>query len=64
MWHFRTASYLKAVCTLIDKYKPEIILMGATGLGRDLAGAVATVVATGLTAGIRELKAKRSKKVA
>ncbi len=48
--HFRTASYLKAVCTLIDLYKPEIILMGATGLGRDLAGAVATVVGTGLTA--------------
>ncbi|TWJ13877.1 electron transfer flavoprotein subunit alpha [Geobacter argillaceus] len=48
--HFRTASYLKAVCKLIDLYKPEIILMGATGLGRDLAGAVATVVATGLTA--------------
>ncbi len=48
--HYRTESYLKALCHLIDKYKPEIILMGATGLGRDLAGAVATVVATGLTA--------------
>src|SRR5512133_3214789 len=33
--HYRTESYLKAVCQLIDKYKPEIILMGATGLGRD-----------------------------
>jgi electron transfer flavoprotein alpha subunit len=48
--YYRTASYLKAVCYLIDKHKPEIILMGATGLGRDLAGAVATVVGTGLTA--------------
>lgn len=47
---YRTESYLRGVCTLIDKYKPEIILMGATGLGRDLAGAVATVVGTGLTA--------------
>jgi electron transfer flavoprotein alpha subunit len=35
---------------LIDKHKPEIILMGATGQGRDLAGSVATVVETGLTA--------------
>jgi len=48
--HYRTESYLKGVCHLVDKYKPEIILMGATGLGRDLAGAVATVVKTGLTA--------------
>lgn len=48
--HYRTETYLKALCQLIEKYKPEIILMGATGLGRDLAGAVATVVKTGLTA--------------
>lgn len=48
--HYRTESYLRAVCQLIEKYKPEVILMGATGLGRDLAGAVATAVGTGLTA--------------
>jgi electron transfer flavoprotein alpha subunit len=48
--YYRTESYLRGVCALIDRYKPEIILMGATGLGRDLAGAVATVVGTGLTA--------------
>jgi len=48
--HYRTEAYLKAVCQLIGAYQPEIVLMGATGLGRDLAGAVATVVGTGLTA--------------
>ncbi|HWI40578.1 MAG TPA: electron transfer flavoprotein subunit alpha [Verrucomicrobiae bacterium] len=48
--HYRTGSYLKGMCDLIGKYRPEIILMGATGLGRDLAGAVATQVGTGLTA--------------
>ncbi|QWV92118.1 electron transfer flavoprotein subunit alpha [Geomonas oryzisoli] len=48
--HYRTEAYLKAVCRMIDDYRPEIVLMGATGLGRDLAGAVATVVGTGLTA--------------
>ena len=48
--YYRTESYLKAVSHLVDKFKPEIILMGATGLGRDLAGAVATVLKTGLTA--------------
>ena len=48
--HYRTYPYLDALCHLIDKFKPEIVLMGATGMGRDLAGAVATRVKTGLTA--------------
>ncbi len=48
--HYRTEAYLEACCSLIGKYKPEIVLMGATGMGRDLAGAVATRVKTGLTA--------------
>ena len=48
--HYRTEPYYKAICHLVGKYKPEIILMGATGLGRDLAGAVATQLQTGLTA--------------
>ncbi len=48
--HYRTEAYLKAVCHLVERHKPEVILMGATGLGRDLAGAVATVLKTGLTA--------------
>jgi electron transfer flavoprotein alpha subunit len=48
--HYRTEPYYKAICYLVEKYKPEILLMGATGLGRDLAGAVATKLQTGLTA--------------
>lgn len=48
--HYRTTSYLHGSVSLINKYKPEIVLMGATGLGRDLAGAVATDLKTGLTA--------------
>ncbi len=47
---YRTQSYLNASLALVRKYKPEIVLMGATGLGRDLAGAVATHLQTGLTA--------------
>jgi electron transfer flavoprotein alpha subunit len=47
---YRTEPYLKAMCHLIEKYRPEVVLMGATGMGRDLAGAVATQVKTGLTA--------------
>jgi electron transfer flavoprotein alpha subunit len=48
--HYRTPTYLHGSIELIEKYKPEIVLMGATGLGRDLAGAVATALKTGLTA--------------
>jgi len=48
--HYRTMPYVEAVCSLVEKHKPEIVLMGATGLGRDLAGAVATRLKTGLTA--------------
>ncbi len=48
--YYRTEPYYRAICYLIDKYKPEIVLVGATGLGRDLAGAVATELQTGLTA--------------
>ncbi len=48
--YYRTGPYLESICYLVEKYKPEIVLMGATGLGRDLAGAVATKLRTGLTA--------------
>ena len=48
--HYRTEPYLDACCYLIEKYRPEIVLMGASGTGRDLAGAVATRIRTGLTA--------------
>jgi electron transfer flavoprotein alpha subunit len=48
--YYRTEPYYKAICSLVEKYKPEIILVGATGMGRDLAAAVATKLNTGLTA--------------
>jgi electron transfer flavoprotein alpha subunit len=48
--NYRTQPYNEAICYLVEKYKPEILLVGATGLGRDLAGAVATTLQTGLTA--------------
>ena len=42
--------YTTALTTLVKKYEPEVFLVGATTLGRDLAGAVATSLGTGLTA--------------
>ena len=53
--HYRTEPYYRAICHLVDKYKPEIVLLGSTSLGRDLAGAVATELQTGLTEGCTEL---------
>jgi len=47
---YRTAPYATACIHLIQKYRPEIVLMGATTMGRDLAGAIATDLHTGLTA--------------
>jgi electron transfer flavoprotein alpha subunit len=48
--HYRTAPYLTAIAYLVEKYRPEILLIGATSLGRDLSGALATKLSTGLTA--------------
>lgn len=53
--HYRTEPYHEAILALVEKYKPEVILMGATGQGRDLAGAAATRLMTGLTADCTEL---------
>jgi electron transfer flavoprotein alpha subunit len=48
--NYRTESYMKGVMLLAQKYKPEIILYGATPNGKDLASAIATDLVTGLTA--------------
>ena len=48
--HYRTQPYLHGMLLLARKYHPEIMLLGATTMGRDLAGAVATSLQTGLTA--------------
>lgn len=48
--YYRTQPYSSAITSLIQKYKPEIMLSGATTIGRDLAGAIATQIETGLTA--------------
>ncbi len=48
--YYRTRPYCHGLSSLIRAYKPEILLLGATSMGRDLASAVATEVLTGLTA--------------
>jgi electron transfer flavoprotein alpha subunit len=46
----RTDPFAAAMAGLVRKYKPEIVLIGATTQGRDFSGAVATALETGLTA--------------
>jgi electron transfer flavoprotein alpha subunit len=48
--HYRTETYAPVFVRLVERYRPEIILLGATITGRDLAGAVAADLGTGLTA--------------
>ncbi len=52
---YRNLPYGHGVSNLVVKYQPEIFLFGATTLGRDLAGTIATRVHTGLTADCTEL---------
>ncbi len=47
---FNDDIYCEVVAGLIKTYQPEIMLAGATALGRSLAPRIATAVATGLTA--------------
>ena len=47
---YRTEPYAHALACVINKYKPEIVLVGATAIGRDLGPTVSARVATGLTA--------------
>mgnify|MGYP001436441924 CR=1 FL=1 len=52
---YRNQPYTKVMTELVEKFQPEIMLLGATVLGRDLAGSVATTLKTGLTADCTEL---------
>jgi electron transfer flavoprotein alpha subunit len=47
---YRTEPYAHALAAVINEYKPEIMLVGATAIGRDLGPTVSARVATGLTA--------------
>jgi electron transfer flavoprotein alpha subunit len=48
--HYRNEPFTKAMTDLVNRFQPEVLLLGATTLGRDLAGSVATTLRTGLTA--------------
>ena len=47
---YRTDPYAAVMVDLVERHKPEILIMGASSRGRDLAGSIATRLVTGLTA--------------
>lgn len=53
---FTTDGYALVITDMINEYKPEVVLFGATHIGRDLAPRVAAKVGTGLTADCTKLE--------
>ena len=53
---YRTDAYTKVIFEAIESYKPEIVLLGATHIGRDLGPCLAVKANTGLTADCTSLE--------
>lgn len=53
---YRTEPYAQSLVSVINEYKPEIMLVGATAIGRDLGPTVSARVKTGLTADCTKLE--------
>ena len=47
---YTTDAYAKVVCDMVNEYKPEVLLIGATNIGRDLGPRCAARLHTGLCA--------------
>ena len=52
---YRTEPYTHALASVIEKYKPDVFLIGATAIGRDLGPRVCARIHTGLTADCTQL---------
>ena len=54
--NYRTLSYSRVLSELVDKYRPRVVLFGATIIGRDLAPRIASFIKSGLTADCTDLQ--------
>lgn len=66
--HYQTLPHARVVREAIQRYEPQIVLYGATPLGRDLAPRIASKLRAGMTADctnleIQDVKEPRSKQV-
>jgi electron transfer flavoprotein alpha subunit/NAD-dependent dihydropyrimidine dehydrogenase PreA subunit len=48
--HYRTGPFADVITGVINRYLPEVVLFGATPMGRDLASRIAARIGAGLTA--------------
>ena len=62
--NYNTETYSKLIINLINQIKPEIVLIGATNQGRDLAPRIASALGTGLTADCTGLDINENGKLA
>jgi electron transfer flavoprotein alpha subunit len=53
---YQAATYRKVFCQLIEQHTPQIVLFGATAMGRDFAPTVASAMRCGLTADCTDLQ--------
>ncbi|MFH1683995.1 MAG: electron transfer flavoprotein subunit alpha [Candidatus Margulisiibacteriota bacterium] len=60
---YKSLPYTRAVAELLTKNKPEVFLLGATTMGRDLAARLAIRVGAGLTADCTGLSIDPAKKI-
>jgi len=61
--YYTTDGYTKVLCDLIEERKPEIVLIGATTIGRDLGPRLAGRLYTGLTADCTKLEIDPERKI-
>ena len=61
--HYRSIPYTDVIEELVKQYRPSVLLMGATHLGRDLAPRVSRRVGVGLTADCTELTIDPQEKI-
>lgn len=54
--HYLTEQYAQATYALVKKYEPNVLLFGATSIGRDLAPRLSARLHTGLTADCTKLE--------
>ena len=54
--NYRTDAYTEVIYQAVTEYKPEIVLLGATHIGRDLGPCLAVKAGTGLTADCTRLE--------
>ncbi len=53
--HYRNLPYKHVACEIVEKYKPEILIIGATTIGREFAPSIASHLNSGITADSTEL---------